>query len=347
MSTSNIDIKIKHSLNAKISVCAILDDSVSSSCLINLENIVSQLASDTEIILISNGTPSEKVRIFVRTLNKMSNTTLHFLNKRVDTNFAKLIAIDNSIGDWILLIDINNLDVNHWRELIKLAKEGYEVVSAKGQKLSSRTKYFWVRKAFLTIYNRISGLKTLEVPPPTRFLSRSAALFLLNQRNGEMILNCQSFGPCFPSYCIEDYNVGVKSKGRSFKNGIQRAYKVLSKTNGFPVRTLIIISLVSAFLNVLYSLYTVYSFFMFENIAPGWITQSFQMSGMFFLFSLLFALLGEHLISIENSVNHRLRYTIIREIRSQKSRRYGDRNIVEPSNSGDLKYKNLNTELEE
>ena len=66
------------------------------------------------------------------------------------------------------------------------------------------------------------------------------------------------------------------------------------------------LSLFGALANLGYSIYVVAIGFLKTDVAPGWISLSLQQSGMFFLISLVFLVLGKYILQMVSLSNEGL-----------------------------------------
>ena len=104
---------------------------------------------------------------------------------------------------------------------------------------------------------------------------------------------------------------------------------MLLATSERPLRIASILALVAATLNLVYSAY-ILAIAVFKNdVAEGWVTLSAQSSGMFFLFSLILAMMSEFLYRISSDMVGPQRYFISREATSVGLRRREDLNLLD------------------
>lgn len=326
-------------LDGKISTVVVFNDYDVLDNLILLSKELEEIHDDTELIIICNGLNSKTTKQLIDIIDQIPNATLHFIAADVEQDYAKLIGMDNAIGDWVLLADLYDIDKDFWAKLLSGAANGFDLVYEKKKtSISNSISYKHLRKLFFSIYNKVSSLTIDSDATQTRLFSRDATLYILSRRESELILKCSTLGKGFTSTNIErgitkelaSNNPNLKPKEVS--KGLMKAIKALHKANAFPMRGVVVLAIISAVLNLIYACYTVIIFLYHNDVAPGWATLSLQNSGMFFLLSLMFALVGENLVSIDRAVNYRIKYRILREIRSKKTRTHQLRNILQSKN---------------
>jgi hypothetical protein len=87
------------------------------------------------------------------------------------------------------------------------------------------------------------------------------------------------------------------------------------------------LSVAGATINIIYMGYVLAIHLFKEEVAPGWVTMSLQISGGFFLISLLLALLSEYILQIHGRAVRQPAYYISQEFRSNRMNREGRLNV--------------------
>lgn len=316
----------------KISVCSVVTESSDLQRLSEFADAVGSLAPDTEIVLVINAAlDASEVRRLISIVNEMTDATALFLDKPRDGDVACLACLDNAIGDWVLLVDPQWADVESWRMMLASAAAGHDVVIELASPARRRSIYGLFRRLFLQGYRALTGISVLDPPPYARLYSRPAAVYLLGRREGDMLLKCAELGSAFPAAAIKGAAPDRLAPSRGMTNAMSKAWRVVLQSSAFPARTATVIALIAALLNIAYAGFAVISFLTKSDIAPGWATQSLQISGMFFLTFLLLAIISENLSALSRSVGHRLRYTVVREVRSRNSKFANRLNVVAES----------------
>ena len=100
-------------------------------------------------------------------------------------------------------------------------------------------------------------------------------------------------------------------------------------TTRAPMRLVTVLSLFGAGANLIYSLYVVLIGLFAENVAPGWVSMSLQMSGMFFLISLVLLVLGEYILHMASLSNEGPQYHVGQEFTSARMTRLEKLNLEE------------------
>lgn len=116
---------------------------------------------------------------------------------------------------------------------------------------------------------------------------------------------------------------------KTLKHSITKGIKLMVSTTTIPMRLATFLCLFGATVNILYSTYVLLIAIFSDNVATGWISMSLQVSGMFFLISLVLAILSEYILYIADLRNERPHYYISQELTSAKITRINKLNIEE------------------
>lgn len=316
----------------KLTVAAVISRPGAAAAIERLRALASALAHDWELLLVARAIPASEVIELSRAVTQVPDATLHILEDLASEEAAQLAALDMAIGDRILLVDIADIDADACARMIEQADRGYEVVlgrRAEPAKLSVAYRIF--RGAFARFYRLLTGVSIEHELPRTWLYSRSAALHLLSRREAEMLLRSTSLGEAFPAAIVEleagRPQPSPESGSRPLR-ALLRAYRALNFTGALPLRLVVLLCGTSAVVNILYMTYVIISRLVEDNVQPGWATLSLQVSGMFFLISIILGIIAEHLIAVDRAVNRRPRYIVLREVRSPLAKAWKSRNVV-------------------
>ena len=150
-----------------------------------------------------------------------------------------------------------------------------------------------------------------------RLLSRRVVNFVMQHGSARVMLRALPSVSGYPKTTVELPGDPPRQKRRRrLRADVHRALGMLLSATTAPARMISAIALLAGLLNVVYALYVVAILIFKEDVAPGWATLSLQVSGMFFLFSMVLALLAEYIIRIFEGALQRPAYTISREVSS-------------------------------
>jgi len=316
-----------------VTAILIIEDHVPSIADLNsLSQAMEAHFVDSDILLVANGVDNKTSLALKSILVSVSDTSVVFLGGRSDFDLARIVGIDHAIGDYVFLGTTGPAQIAVLPAMVKAAQEGFDLIVAKSKKQKEKGYIFY--RMFRSLYSRLlrsmTGIAIDLRSPAVRLLSRPAALHVLSQRHGEILLKSLSLGSGFPSKVMIDAfeipnNISQKSVSQSMGKGL----RAMVSSGTMPMRFASISALGAGGLALLYSLYVITTYIFKPDVAPGWTTVSLQVSGMMFLFSLIFVLLVEYTIQIYESMPVSRRSMIIRELHSELSRRSGRLNVVD------------------
>jgi hypothetical protein len=314
-----------------VSAVMVADDVVSDRALLaRWGNALAEFFTDVELVIIANGVSGPVALELEALVADIPDLTIHFLAERIDRDTAQLVGLDSAIGDWILLAEPHSERLSVLRELINSLRDGYQVVVALGEEPGGRGPLYIVLAAmYFRLYHALTGRTVLNPRPVLRLYSRAAALYLAGSADGEMLLRLGTIAGGFPAFLgrwpglAPDY-----FSGRDWRAAVAKGLQALVSVTSAPLRLASVIALVSGVLSLVYSLYVVGMYLFKPGVEPGWTTLSLQISGMMFLFSVLFALMAEYMLGIYRGLPPRRRYVITREVRSSSRRHSRRLNVI-------------------
>ncbi len=284
-----------------------------------------------ELVVACHSLSSDRQIELVDLINDVPDATLHFLPQAASFEQAALIALDNAIGEKCLIVEADDDLAMLWPAFSSALEEGYDVVVARSEAKDGAPAgaHGWLRRLFLAVYAAMTGVDIDPAIRPARAMTRGAAQYLLSRRDAEMLMKTRTLAAGYATRVVAapPKRRAPSTPAPSFSASLAKAYRSLTQSFSLPVRGIVWFSLLAAFGNLAYSVYVFVAYLVTDNIAPGWTTQSLQISIGFFVFSVMFAFFGELLISIDRGINYRLRYFVQREVRSSKSTHMQLRNV--------------------
>jgi hypothetical protein len=289
------------------------------------------LFTDTELIVVANGVNSE-VALALESLARITpDLTVHFLADRIDRDTAQLVGLDMALGDWVLLAEPSPPRLAALPDLIAAVRKGYQAISLQGrdEPAPASRAVSLARAARNRLYFGLTKRKVLNPEPRMRLYSRAAALYIAGSPDGEMLLKTETVAGGFPSIAGQVPGLSPDTeRAVHWRAAGSKALQDLLRASALPLRLASLLALTSGALSLLYSLYVVAIYLLKSSVERGWTTLSLQISGMMFLFSLLFALLAEYVLAIYRGMPPKRRYIITRELRSPHRRSQPRLNVI-------------------
>ena len=302
----------------------------------DLTSYLSGLVSDYEIIIVDNASDDdtvEKLRCLAAE-GGLPNLQIFTLIKEVDLDVARWVALENALGDFMLVFDPLMDDINFLPNMLDAAQEGSEVVFAVNEnKAQAGLLYSLLSKAFARLYKLCNGINPSIEAPQYRLLSKKIVNFISQHSRPELVYR---YLPATAGFIRS--NLIYKSQSciklsQGLGNSVDRGMQLLVSNTRAPMRLVTSLSLFGAFANLIYSLYVIAISIFKSDVASGWVSLSLQQSGMFFLISLVLLMLGEYILHMVSLSNEGPVYNIGAEYNSTRLTRREKLNIEAPSGS--------------
>lgn len=300
--------------------------------LTEISSYLSELVSDFELIIVDNASEDDSVSLLQKMTKEdgLPNLQVYALTKEVDSDTASWVGLENALGDFVAVIDPAADSVSFLPNLLERALDGADVVFAANQQ---KPRQSLVYRACFTVFNNIyqvfNGVHLANEAPSYRVLSKRVVNFILQHPMPSLTYRhlpaTGGFTKVNLSYSAKTRSSQPKRLGESIDRGI----RLLVSTTRGPMRLVTALSLFGAGANLLYSFYVIAVALLKPDVAPGWVTLSLQLSGMFFLISLVLWMLGEYILHMASLSNEGPMYHVAQEFTSAIMTRREKLNIEE------------------
>lgn len=255
-----------------------------------------------EILVVDNGSTDqsvEKVRALQRSI---PNIRLLVLSRRYDQEIAFAAALDNSLGDFVVLMDIQFDPPAVIPELLAKAHQGYDVVIAERKDRSDNT---WAEKVlarlFYKIYGNISGFYFSPNASYFRVMSRRAVNSVIKIKNKSRYLKYFNALVGFTQTYVK-YDRVYKKDAKQTKVGLVRsaikAGNVIISNTVLPLRLVSVLGILASLLSLLFLVYVFVVSIIKDQVAEGWISSSVMNAVMFFLMFVFLTVISEYISRI-------------------------------------------------
>ena len=286
-----------------------------------MTELLSRLVSDYEIIIIDNASTDDSVSCLKKltTLEGIPNLQIYALTKEVDTDTITWVGLENSLGDFVAVVNPWIDDIEFLPTMLNEAVRGVDVVFAMNC-IRPRHKFFYrlCYGIFSHFYQSFNGISLAKDAPQYRVLSKRIVNFVLQHShpaNAYRYLPATAgFSRMNLSYRFVPKLVPPKKLGEDIDRGIH----LLVSTTRTPMRIVTVLTLFGAISNLLYSIYVISVAIFKKHVAEGWVSLSLQQSGMFFLFSLVLLVLGEYILQMARLSNEGPAYHVAQEFTSAR-----------------------------
>ncbi len=278
-----------------------------------------ETASEHELVVIDNASDDRTFERVTEAARELPDIQVYCLSRAVDRDAATFAGIENALGDYVVVLEPTEAQIALLPSMLEAALEGKELVFAEPRGGTPRPGRG--RRLLAWLYRKTfrwsTGLDLEAELLHTRLISRQVINFLLQHENAPLML------PTLPSVAgypktkiLYDESSDARTAGGNLASQAERGIGMLLTVTALPARLTTVVSLLAGFLNVLYAMYVVLIYIFKDDVAEGWTTLSLQISGMFFLFSIVLALLSEYVIRIFQGGLGRPAYHVGREFRS-------------------------------
>ena len=298
----------------------------------NISNILKTLVDDYEIIIIDNASIDRTIPLLKDCTSSagIPNLQVYALTKEVELDVATWIGLENALGDFVVVFNPAEDDLSVLPNLLEKAVSGSDIVFANNQlKPKQPLGYRMANEFFNFMYKQFNGIHFAKELPEYRVLSKRVINFILQHNQPTISYRYLSASAGFVKSYIEYKFEPKEWRSKKLSESIEMGIRLMVSTTRAPMRLVTILSLFGAGANLIYSLYVVLIGLFAMNVAPGWISMSLQMSGMFFLISLVLFVLGEYILHMASLSNEGPLYHIGQEFMSSKMTRLEKLNLEE------------------
>ena len=289
--------------------------------LLGLTTSISSLVKDYEIILVDNNSDIDVMNLYKTIIDdhNIPNVQIYALSKQVNKDTASWAGVENSLGDFVVIIDPSIDDINILPKMLESAINGKDIVFGENKSLYNKKGYFYsaASKIFYWFFSQFSNENMRLDIPRYRILSKRAVQFILQHNHPALTYRHLPFSRALSRSIINYSHAPSQSIKHSFQDRLDNVIELLMSNTRTPMRIVTFLSLFGAISNIVYSFYVLIIGFFKSDIAPGWISLSLQQSGMFFLISLVLLILGEYILHMVSLTNEGPSYHIGQEFTSR------------------------------
>lgn len=293
---------------------------------------ISALVSEYELIIVDNASDDDSISV-LKAMTEDSgqpNVQVYALTKEVDSDTASWAGLENSLGDFVAVVDPMADDISFLSEMLDSAMRGADVVFATNRQKSPESLAYRIAYAvFDLLYKYFNGINLAREAPQYRVLSKRVVNFILQHPQPSITYRHLPATGGFARVNLSYSTSPKSSRTRRLGESIDRGVRLLVSTTRTPMRLVTSLCLFGAAANLLYSFYVVAIGFLKPDVAPGWISLSLQQSGMFFLISTVLLVLGEYILHMTSLSNEGPLYHIGQEFTSARMTRREKLNIEE------------------
>lgn len=308
--------------------CGVPDDSLVEA-LQALHLASTSLGSDFELVVVNNGAPVSSLAALRTFTSKRINTHVYTLQQPVDYVVARLAGLENALGDWIAFVELGIDPPEMLGTLLQAAFDGHDVVFARNE--TKAEEHSIGERLLSPLYHRLfgffHGFDLQHEAPAFRLISRTVANAVAQNDFPLVALDLIPAQGGYRTQMLEHRYDRPTNRDAPLPEKVRERWRAIIGISGTPLRFANLICAFGAFANLVYSAYVIFIYLFKSDVAPGWTTLSLQVSGMFFLISLVLWLLSEYLLLMFDHAARRNVYRIAGEFSSNIQTRHARLNV--------------------
>jgi hypothetical protein len=263
-----------------------------------------------EIVLVLSGSRARLA--WARALTeRQANLQVLGLVKPVRDEVAFTAGLDGALGDVVVTA---RLGVDAPEDVVRCAAMvGDETAVVVGVDTTAPTGRRLALRLSRALASRSMGDEIASVSLGLRAYSRAALDAWLPRRDRDRVLRMLPSISGYPTTVME-YRPGLRSMTRP-SSSLRQVLRSVFYASARPLRVAVAIALLASLVNMLYALYVV-GVGLFHGAVAGWTSMSLQMSLMFFLLSVVIAIMAEFMFQSNETANERPIYRVAFEATS-------------------------------
>jgi glycosyltransferase involved in cell wall biosynthesis len=272
--------------------------------------------SDYEVLLIDDGSRDDTAARMDALLKVHPCIRYIRLARHFGAETAIVSGLDSTIGDFVVVMRPESDPPGHIPAMVQLARETGAVVF--GVRRDRHGEPLWLRlgaAGFYAAAKRFFGLDIPENSTHFRVLSRQVVNEMAAMKDSRRYLRLLTSHLGFTSrpFLYDPISRHGTPRFKGFAEAFVLAFDIVFSSSVNPLRFATWLGLAASALNLLYMGYVLGVYLWRSHVAEGWTTLSFQISGMFFLLSLILSLLGEYVGRILFERRERPLYRVLEE----------------------------------
>lgn len=273
-----------------------------------------------ELLIVDNGSQDDSSEKIQALQKQFPNIRLLRLSKAYNKEIALAASLDNSIGDYVVIMDLLCDPPELIPRLVQQAASGYDVVIAEA---ADRGRDSWMestlRKVFYSLASRILGYTLQPQASYFRVLSRRVVNSLIQIKNKSRYFKYFTALVGFRQIHIpyqRVYRCSRPSGKLTFFESMGNALDIILSNSAKPLRWAAWLGLLASSINLAYFGYIFLITLVKRKIAEGWLTTNVMSTLMFFFLFLILAILSEYVSRILEETKDRPLYFIDYEVDS-------------------------------
>jgi glycosyltransferase involved in cell wall biosynthesis len=286
-----------------------------------------------EIVLVDDASGDGTLEIIQRIQKSMDNLQLYCLNRRSGLDVAMVAGLDNSIGDFVITLNVERDPIDSIPMLWEKAQQGNEVVCGVRTDRIEGNLHSLTNRMFYQALEATAGLRVPLGISDLRIYSRRVVGYISQNNDRHLLLKVLPFFASHQFATVE--YAAVKRPGgfgdQSRGTDLFAALTILLASSIRPLRLLTLTALLASSLSLLFAIYVLAIALFRQHVVEGWISLALPMAVMFFFISTILGILSEYIYMLSQQSGNRPVYSIVKESTSSTLEIQRKLNIIEGS----------------
>jgi glycosyltransferase involved in cell wall biosynthesis len=277
------------------------DEEILDSFIEETSPILANEYANYEIVLVENGSKDHSLIKIKELQGKFHNIRLIVLSKQYDDEIARTAALDNCIGDFVVLMDINYDPPSLISEMVEKARSGYDLVIGERNNRND-DRFFEVisAKMFYSVSKKLTGYNINPNYSDYVCFGRKMVNSLVQIRDRSRYLKYLNLevGYKQTSILYDRIKRPTNRNKRNFFDKLGFALEAIVTNSDKLLRWTSLLGFLISFLNLFYIGY-IFAIALFKkDVAPGWVSTSLVNTTMFFFLFFLLSIISIYLSSV-------------------------------------------------
>lgn len=267
--------------------------------------------SDYEILIVDQRSDDGTLQKIDILLKKIPCIRFIELSFRVTEDVAMAAGLENSIGDYVIYMDLESDPHMGIRQMIEKCRGGSDIVLGISNSQES-IGYRCLRPFATWMLGRI-GYTLPRGAGNFMAISRRAAnaVMSVGRFHHQFLIRLSKTGYAHGSFPYDALD--GKTKKKSLKAGFQQLVRMMIYNSTLPLRWMSLLGFLGSTIAFLFALYSFVLRLVMENIAAGWASSVMFQSFMFLLMFAMLAFFGEYLARLLDEQSHGREYAVVEE----------------------------------
>jgi len=286
----------------------------------DLAGILLQSFDFYEVLVIDDASTDNTVAIIKERQKAHPNISLFCLPKAYEQSIATIAGLDHAIGDLVIILDPRLDQPEIIVPLVNEAIKGADIVYALPRDRLSKTGLY--NRMVNSFVAALAWYDKIDLPTAissARLFSRAVLNFILKAADRHRIL---SLAPALSGYRYSTITYdrtfpgGSNVRRLSWRQAFVKAINLTLALSPQPLRFVTLFALSISTITIFYSIFAVVYWYFTPDIMRGWTSLTLQISGLFFLTSLVLAVMSEYMQQILDNTGRRPLYFVSQQISS-------------------------------